>query len=220
MCRFVLYLGPDITLDVLITKPQHSIIHQSFHSEEREEPLNGDGFGVAWYVPDLAPEPALFRSVSPAWSNTNLRHLARVTRSGCILVHIRAASPGLPVTQLNCHPFALGPLSFMHNGTIGGFHLIKRAMQQRLSEEAFDHLQGSTDSEHFFVLFFDRYRQSTEADPAERLAGAMAASIEEVESMRRAAGTREPSLLNMAVTDGSVAVATRYASSGALGAST
>ena len=30
MCRFVLYMGPPITLDLLTTRPEYSIIHQSF----------------------------------------------------------------------------------------------------------------------------------------------------------------------------------------------
>ena len=68
MCRFALYLGSPIRISSLITDPVNSIIHQSFHSHEREEPLNGDGFGLAWYVPELTDEPAIFKDVSPAMS--------------------------------------------------------------------------------------------------------------------------------------------------------
>ncbi|MCB1034925.1 MAG: class II glutamine amidotransferase, partial [Acidobacteria bacterium] len=105
MCRFALYLGDEILVSSLVTEPSNSIIHQSFHSHLREEPLNGDGFGVAWYIPG-GTEPAVFKEVNPAWNSLNLHSLARVTRSHCLMAHVRAASPGLPVTQLNCHPFA------------------------------------------------------------------------------------------------------------------
>src|SRR3990167_5922199 len=71
MCRFIAYLGPRLPLDALVTRPRNSLIHKSFHSEEREEPLNGDGFGLAWWKPDISLEPALFRSLTPAWSNRN-----------------------------------------------------------------------------------------------------------------------------------------------------
>src|SRR5690349_16561066 len=91
VCRFTFYRGEPLPLAQLITEPVHSLIHQSFHSDEREEPLNGDGFGLAWYV-DGSAEPALFRAVTPAWSNRNLRELARVTTSGCVLAHVRAAT--------------------------------------------------------------------------------------------------------------------------------
>lgn len=36
MCRFVLYLGSEITVSSLVTEPPYSIIHQSYHSHERE----------------------------------------------------------------------------------------------------------------------------------------------------------------------------------------
>ena len=103
MCRFVLYHGPELTLELLTTLPKHSIVHQSYKSELRSEPLNGDGFGIAWYSPEHSPEPAVFRSITPAWSNQNLANVARVTSSKTILAHVRAASPGLPVIETNCH---------------------------------------------------------------------------------------------------------------------
>ncbi|MEZ6194623.1 MAG: hypothetical protein R3F20_02680 [Planctomycetota bacterium] len=43
----------------------NSLIHQSYEAKERFEPLNGDGFGLAWYV-EGDPKPARFRSVTPA----------------------------------------------------------------------------------------------------------------------------------------------------------
>ena len=101
MCRFVLYLGPPIRLGALITEPTHSLIHQSLKSEERAEPLNGDGFGVAWYGPESGAMPARFRSVTPAWSNENLKDIARVVESGCILAHVRAASRGHTAGEAN-----------------------------------------------------------------------------------------------------------------------
>ena len=210
MCRFVLYRGSDITLGSLVTEPSNSLIHQSFDNQEREEPLNGDGFGLAWYVPELAAEPALFRSVSPAWSNQNLRHLARVTRSRCILAHVRAATPGLPVAELNCHPFGWGPFAFMHNGHVGGFRQLRRRLLGRLSDEAFGLIAGSTDSEHMFALFTDHYRRHDQGRAVERLAAALSGAIAEVEDLRREAAVAETSQLNLAVTDGTAAVVSRF----------
>lgn len=159
MCRFVLYSGPPITLDLLTTRPEHSIIRQSFKARLRTEPLNGDGFGVAWYVPAISHEPAAFRSTQPAWNNLNLRNLARVTTSGLIMAHVRAATAGLGVSEANCHPFTAGRLAFMHNGAVGGFFEIKRKLQERLSDAAFAEIGGSTDSEHVFALFRDHYER-------------------------------------------------------------
>lgn len=209
MCRFTLYLGQPIRLDQLITEPVNSLIHQSFQSQEREEPLNGDGFGVAWYAPDVGPQPAVFRSVSPAWSNRNLLEVARVTRSPCVLAHVRAATPGSAVAETNCHPFVHGNLAFMHNGTLGGFARARRALLERLSDDAFQAIEGTTDSEHLFALFLDRWRQQDTGDGAARMVRALMAAIGEALTLSEMLGIDEPSYLNIAVSDGHHAVVTR-----------
>jgi predicted glutamine amidotransferase len=237
MCRFVLYLGSEISVSSLVTEPSNSIIHQSFHSHERAEPLNGDGFGIGWYAPLVTDRPAIFKDVTPAWNNMNLRNIAAVTRSRCVFAHVRAATLGLPVTFLNCHPFAWGPFAFMHNGSVGGFARMRRRLLARLSDDAFGLVQGSTDSEHVFALFVDRYRQSHSeptfhgksggvgaldyadtpsgsmmADRTEAMRRAMEAAIADVESLRQECEIDEPSSLNLALTDGHGAVITRYVS--------
>lgn len=210
MCRFAIYLGPRITLDALITRPENSIIHQSFGARERADPLNGDGFGVGWYVPEVSAEPATFRSIAPAWSNENLRQLARVTRSGCVLAHVRAASPGIPVTETNCHPFTHGPLAFVHNGGIGDFMRVKRLLVGMLSDEAYATIRGSTDSELLFGLFRDRLARDRHVDPASRLASALVTTIRDTIRTVRKAGITEPTWLNIGVTDGRHAACSRY----------
>jgi len=202
-----LYLGPEITLGSLLTEPDHSIVKQSVEAREREEPLNGDGFGVAWYDPQL-DRPALFKDVRPAWSNRNLIELGRVVRTNALMAHVRAATPPLPVHELNCHPFRWGKLSFMHNGAIGGFTQLKRALQAKLSDEAYSWVQGSTDSEHLFALAIDEY-QRHEPDTLAALEAALLAAIRQAEELRRAAGIERPSWFNLVACDGERAVATR-----------
>jgi len=212
MCRFVFYKGDPITLSSLITEPEHSIIHQSYQSLERKEPLNGDGFGIAWYSPETATEPAVFKEISPAWSNQNLLNIARVVRSGCILGHVRAATSGLAVIRPNCHPFAWRDFSFMHNGFIGGFAKIRRNLQAELSDEAFATIGGSTDSEHVFALFIDEILQHGNPETAEQIAERLAGAMARVEAAKKAAGIARHSQLNFAVTNGRHSVVTRYVS--------
>jgi predicted glutamine amidotransferase len=40
------YKGTPIVMDNLLYKPKNSLINQSLHAREIEEPLNGDGFGA------------------------------------------------------------------------------------------------------------------------------------------------------------------------------
>lgn len=210
MCRFVLYQGPPLTLASLVIDPANSIINQSLRSRESDDPINGDGFGVAWYVPELSEEAGVFRSFTPAWSNQNLIHMARVTRSRCVLAHVRAATPGLAVSELDCHPFTRGRFSFMHNGDVGGFSRIKRPIQQRLSDRAFGALQGSTDSVHLFALFLDHMWHSSTADPLDAMARSLMLAVRDIGVLQEAHGVDEPNYLNVAVSDGTQSISLRY----------
>jgi len=210
MCRFTLYLGPPIALSSLITEPTHSLIRQSLASTEREEPVNGDGFGVAWYVPSMSERPAAFRSVSPAWSNGNLIDLCRVTKTHCMLAHVRAATPGIPVTETNCHPFTQGRFAMMHNGDVGGFTRMRRRIISKLTDDSFNAMRGTTDSEHLFAMFLDAHAEITsEASTSETIAAALEATLVRLVSYAKALKITEPSYLNIAVADGHHAVAAR-----------
>lgn len=210
MCRFVAYLGDPITVESLIVRPRNSLINQSIAAEEFEERLNGDGFGLAWYARDVCEEPALFRSLTPAWSNSNLSRIARVVRSDVILAHVRAATPGMTVSEANCHPFSHGRLAFMHNGHVGSFARLRRSLRNSLSDATYEGIEGTTDSEHLFALMRERVPSEAQTDPAEALASALQQTIRDVLSLARDIGIDEPSYLNIAVSDGRALVATRF----------
>ena len=209
MCRFVFYQGAPVTISALFVEPVHSLIHQSIHADEREEPLNGDGFGVAWYAPEHTREPAAFRSISPAWNNRNLLELARVTASGTILAHVRAATQSLDVSEANCHPFTAGPYAFMHNGDVGGFDAIRREVMNAMNERSFRAVRGRTDSEHLFGLMLNRLSWDGD-ESGDELARVMVESAEQIMAMARKAGTKERSYLNMVLSNGHSAAACRY----------
>lgn len=208
MCRFVFYQGNPIRLSELLTEPDHSLINQSFGAREREEPLNGDGFGVAWFAED-SHQPALFRSVSPAWSNQNLLELARVVSSSCILAHVRAATQGT-VSESNCHPFRRGRLVFMHNGDIGGFDKLRRPLLARLSDGAFDDIEGRTDSEHFFALIQDALAEQDDDPSPVVLLDALRIALDMVRELTATFAPHEFTYLNAVLTDGDSAVVCRY----------
>jgi glutamine amidotransferase len=220
MCRFTLYLGPSIRLSTLLIEPAHSLIHQSFRAAEREEPLNGDGFGIGWYSPRLSNEPAVFYSVSPAWNNRNLRSIARVVASPCVLAHVRAATEGSEVHESNCHPFNFGRHLLMHNGSIGAFQRVRRRLVANLSDEAYSVIRGSTDTEHLFAVFVDELLKR--GDPvdeaidrpggAARLAEHLAATLARVLAVVNAVNPGAPCFLNVAVSDGVHAAVSRFTS--------
>ncbi len=210
MCRFLAYKGSPIVLYELLYKPKNSLIHQSYHALERRDPVNADGFGVGWYMPDISPEPALFTGIQPAWNNRNLRNLTAKTRSGCVLAHVRAAGTG-DVAISNCHPFQYQKLLMMHNGDLGGFGFIKRKLRERLSDEAYNWIKGETDSEHFFALFLTHLLKEPKDDYThEEIVSALQNAVAELKDVLAEQNIPNPFYLNVVVSDGGDLIALRY----------
>ncbi len=233
MCRFVAYHGPPIHLDELLYRPSHSIIDQSTDAREREEPLNGDGWGVGWYDNDHSSEPAVYREVRPAWNDENMRRISPLVETPLYFAHVRAASPGLAVHQLNCHPFPGGQhtlkdrrdrdpvdegrqeLMFMHNGVLGGYEDVIRRLRSDLDDREFFGIRGSTDSEHAFAVIQDRLGADVVDPSVADLARAVGDTIEYLEALKHEAGRGDdPTWANFCLSDGESVVATRYASPG------
>ncbi len=210
MCRFLVYRGREIVLADLLTRPTNSLIRQSFNARERSEPLNGDGFGVGWYAPQFDPKPCLFTSITPAWSNQNLRQLAEKISTPCVLAHVRAASPGMLVSEVNCHPFQYGRFLWMHNGGVAHFSKIKRRLRESLRDDLYNWIQGTTDSEHAFAVFLNQLANHTDECSPDQLSHAMVETIMQLNAWTEEAGITEPSYYNFAVTNGQTVIATRY----------
>jgi glutamine amidotransferase len=211
MCRFVAYQGHPVLLADLLYRPRHSLVAQSTTSEEMSQTFNGDGFGVGWYSPEIDAEPCVVKAAVPAWSSENGRSLSTKIRSGLVFAHVRAASPGLAVQHSNCHPFSRGPYLFMHNGSVGHFAMLRRRLQQGLSDRAFEAIQGTTDSEHAFAVFLDLVGASEAPRPPDALRAALVGTIARLSELARAAGPTVAHHLNFAVTDGVTTVVSRYA---------
>ena len=212
MCRFLCYKGPEILLADLLYRPTNSLILQSFHAKERTEPLNGDGFGVGWYTPQISSTPCVFASLTPAWSNQNLRRLSEHLKSECFFAHVRAASPGMRVSEANCHPFQYGRFLWMHNGGIRDFARIKRRLRASLPDQLYNNIAGTTDSEHAFAVFLHRLDDTDRISSAREMGQALVETIAQLERWTTETRFSEPSYYNFAVTDGQSAAAVRYVS--------
>lgn len=204
MCRWVAYSGSPISIADVIIKPARSLVHQSLHAQEGLEPTNGDGFGLGWY--GNGEKPGLYRSVSPAWNDSNLRELATHIESPLFLAHIRA-STGSPVQQTNCHPFRYGRWLWMHNGSIREFKSVKRELVLAIDPALYPSIGGSTDSE---VMFFLALTMGLESDPS----GAVARMVSHVEEVTRQHGIEPPIQMSLATSDGQRLWAFRYSSEG------
>ena len=211
MCRFVAYRGHELILADLLTRSSQSLIHQSYRAREGLEPLNGDGFGVGWYAREVDPTPCVLTSMRPAWANRNLRRISEKIRSTCVFAHVRAATDGSAVTELNCHPFQYDEFLWMHNGQVADFAGIKRKLRNKLSDSIYEAIEGTTDSEHAFALFLQYLRRYRDDYNLDRLAKTMSRTITKLTHWSPGSQT-SASHCNFAVTDGQSIVASRYIS--------
>ncbi|KAG0369834.1 hypothetical protein BGZ54_008732 [Gamsiella multidivaricata] len=144
----------------------------------------------------------------------NLIRLAEKIKSPLVFAHVRASSAG-SVSESNCQPWQYGRLMFMHYGLIADFHLIKRKVQESLSDEIFLTVNGNTDSEWVFAVFLSQLMAPRQAEPFchNVLKVAMLRTISKLNAWSKDAGISEASFMNFAVTDGVSVVCTRYINS-------
>jgi predicted glutamine amidotransferase len=114
--------------------------------------LHSDGWGMAWY--DEA-EPEIRKSLGRADSEPQYARLAHQPLGDLGLVHLRWATPGLPVSDRNTHPFRYGSYVLAHNGAI---HPQAR-LGEMLPPEWGRRLGGTTDSERYFLQLMWRLEE-------------------------------------------------------------
>jgi predicted glutamine amidotransferase len=203
VCRWVGYLGSPIAPKELLHDPQRSLIEQSRRHAPNMAIPNGDGTGLGWY--DRRAEPALFRSITPAWGDENLLELASEVRSPLFLAHVRAGT-GTPVQHSNCHPFRYRNWLFVHNGYVANYELVRRELLLAVHPDLFTNIDGSTDSEILFHLALTFGLADDPLAGLQRMAGF-------VEATAAAAGITAPALqMTVGVSDGTRLYAARYAS--------
>lgn len=193
MCRLIAYQGQPIFLEELIAKPQHSLVRQALRAEQAHTVTNGDGFGIGWYGD--REEPGVYREVMPAWSDENLLALAATVRSRLFFAHVRAATAG-GIARSNCHPFRVGRWLFMHNGQIGGYARVRRALEARLPDALYAQRRGATDSELIFLLSLARI------DAGEAPASAVQQVFDSTVKLMSERGVTEPLRFAAALSDG------------------
>ena len=212
MCRFVSYIGKPILADELIIKPKNSLMNQSHNALESEMTVNGDGFGIGWYNHQIRKEPALFRSIRPAWNDENLKYNASMIKTHCLLAHVRAATHG-GVSIENCHPYQYKEFLMMQNGGIKNFLKIKRKLINRLDEDIFQWVYGDSDTQYTLALFLTIVKEHKKNDiplRLEELISCLSQTFGEIEEMKKAANLSCPSLYNLVLTNGKAMIATRY----------
>jgi glutamine amidotransferase len=207
MCRWIAYIGKPIYMDMLVTRPEHSLVAQSLDTKLRYKPdgsilaINGDGFGIGWY--SRRSEPGLYKVSDPAWSNENIHAICNQTESGLFMAHIREATTG-EVQRSNTHPFKYKNWLFQHNGRVNRFESIRRELEFDISPELYPEVKGNTDSE---VLFFLALTYGLESQP--KLA--LERTIHRIDRACRKKGIPVEFNASLAMSDGKTLYTARFA---------
>ncbi|ADZ91143.1 class II glutamine amidotransferase [Marinomonas mediterranea] len=202
MCRWMAYKGQSVYLESLLFEPDHSLIHQSLSARKSEVTVNADGFGLGWY--DEREEPGLYHEILPAWSDCNLKSLARHIKSPLFFAHVRA-STGTSTNRSNCHPFAYKEWLFMHNGQIGEYDELKWMLDRAIPEHLYGHRRGATDSEAIFLLLLSN---GLESNPE----GAVEKTLTQIRNMMIEKNIEEPLRFTSVFSNGKDMWAVRYSS--------
>ena len=206
MCRLLGYIGNKTQLHHLLYQPKHSLIVQSYQPKEMTAGLlNADGFGLGWYHPHKQDSPYIYKNTLPIWTDINLPHLSRYVDSQCFLGYVRSATPPLAVDLSNCQPFTHQQILFIHNGFINNFRSsLYRPLRNSLSDDIYQLIHGTTDSEHIFALVIEQWRQS----PHLNLTEVLSQSLTYLTQLARSHQVYFSA--NILISDGQQIVASRY----------
>jgi len=118
-----------------------------------------DGWGVAYR--DEFGAVVIDKGIDQADDSERLRGLLKTCVTDMALLHIRMASPNLPVIMANTHPFGDGRAAFAHNGEVRPV----TAFDSQISPGLLPTATGDTDSERYFLAVRTRLDRG-EAPPA------------------------------------------------------
>lgn len=114
--------------------------------------LHADGWGMAWYDESSADSGPVVRKSPLRADEPEFEKLARQPLSDLGLLHLRWATPGLAVSDVNTHPFTFGSMAFAHNGAVHPqdrlWQILPPAWEQRVA--------GTTESERYLLLIMSR----------------------------------------------------------------
>ncbi len=163
MCRFLAYAAA-------VPTPVASLVPASllleFVALARENP---DGWGqAAWNGDDIRVE----RSLVSAGEDPRFGEVAAQALGDMGIVHLRSATPPLPVTMENSHPFIRDGLMMAHNGAI----YPQETLDDILVPGGRYEPRGTTDSERYFLAIAEEIARG--ADPVTAIRRTVARILE------------------------------------------
>ncbi|WP_007024824.1 ergothioneine biosynthesis protein EgtC [Saccharomonospora iraqiensis] len=152
MCRHLGYLGVPTSPHHPLVRAPHALTVQAWAPADMRGggTVNVDGFGLGWFADD--GRPVRYRRPAPVWTDEDLPRLAETVRSDRWVAAVRSGTPGMPVTEAACAPFADDEWLFSHNGVVSGWPESVSAAAEKLPVAELLRLPAPTDSALLWAL--------------------------------------------------------------------
>jgi glutamine amidotransferase len=125
-----------------------------------------------------------------------------------VLAYVRSATPGQALDFANCQPFNYQKLLFIHNGRIENFRKsLHRKIRSVLTPDFYEHINGSTDSEHIFALLLSQI-ENNKHRPLESVLRNTLLLLRDMAKRHQVDAS-----VNVILSDGNCLIASRFASS-------
>jgi len=210
MCRHYCFRANAPTkVECTLIRAQNALLSQS--RADRRGVAHSDGWGVAVYENE---HPWIERRAAAAYEDLHFSTTAERVYAETIIAHVRRATVGEPALA-NTHPFAHACWTFTHNGTVAGFQHLQKRLIHETAPELRGCRQGTTDSEQVFYWLLTRMARA--GLPAEEhcrdrdtLVAVVSEALTTLAGLCAETSPAEPARLNILLTDGDVAIATRW----------
>jgi predicted glutamine amidotransferase len=150
--------------------------------------------------------------VDAAGGPVDLYAIASELHTDVLIGHLRVGTVGAAKNE-NTHPFRFRSWLFAHHGTIQSFPEVQAELLASVPDFLRRNIRGQTDSEHLFHLFLSFLHDAGKLDdpliPAPVAARAISQALALTERLTKSHGG-EPSVLDVAVTNGRILIATRH----------
>lgn len=210
MCRlYCLRANEPTKVECSLVYAQNGLLAQSWR--DRQGIDHSDGWGIAYYV---GGEVVRERRATAAYECLHFGIAAERIYSEMVMAHVRRATVG-GSQVVNTHPFAYGPWSFVHNGTVREFDHLAPMLAAETLPSLRGERRGTTDSEATFLWLLSRLARAgvlpnKPCSDSDIATSVVAQGIIDLDRWTRQAGSDRPTELNLGLSDGRILIATRW----------
>jgi predicted glutamine amidotransferase len=186
-------------------------LRDAFHQERQAVaglPADQRGaWGLGFYQGD---EVLHKKQPTPDGEPIHWETIAANVKTDCAVAHLRQATVG-GFSVDNTHPFRFRQWLFAHVGTLTAFDELRSKLQAELPDFLQRNIRGSSDSELFFHLILGRLHGLSQLEAAlpnpEIMLEAIGSAVRTIDTL--VGDKREPSTLNMVLSNGKAMYALR-----------